>query len=136
MELMLVVVIAATGSALAFPSLRRSVDNQQAKRALETLKSTAQVVRRYQNVGEGRLFTIDVTGVLVPRTYSDLETSGAIGQFHREPGFEYQLVNPISPAATVVRACRPICIAATRTITLQVSTGQVTDSAGFLNPNS
>ncbi|OGX03407.1 MAG: hypothetical protein A3G87_09115 [Omnitrophica bacterium RIFCSPLOWO2_12_FULL_50_11] len=48
LELVLVLVIVAIGGALAYPAVRRGIENQEAKNALRTLRTMTQAIRMYE----------------------------------------------------------------------------------------
>lgn len=115
LELVLVLVIVAIGGALAYPSIQRGIENQQAKKALETLRTISNAVRLYQ---------LD-KGVL-PQSITDLENLRYINPTEYAPGFAYSINTTLSPFQTDANGLN-----SKRTITLKQD-GVVDDSRGFL----
>ena len=148
-ELVLVMVILATGAAIAFPALRAGIENQEAKHALRTLRTIAQAVRTYELDHDCQFAPLVVNPCLTITPTTDvlrvLEDRGLLNRNEYAPGFEYLVWPNIEPW---VIACRPDCnfsAANRRIIWLQVyrrptggklvrsQDGVVIDNRGFLS---
>lgn len=138
LELILVLVIIAIGASLAVPKLRMSVENREAKAALETLRSISQAVRMFE-VTKGRL----------PANLRELETettggagtATSYGTFYLDsreyaPGYNFCIDKSINPARMIAEARNYDRIITLAQSAVKGQDGEVTDSAGFLGPSS
>ena len=141
LEMILVLVIIAIGASLAVPKLRRSVENREAKAALETLRIISHAIRMYE-LNEGAL----PPNLVALETASGAEDSRYLNPNEYAPGYQYDMVVGASTEDTLACACKPSCgvsctaSAGARLLTLRVSSdtakgqdGAVIDSAGFLS---
>ena len=138
LELILVLVIVAVGASLTYPKVLKGVENREAKKALETLRTISQSIRLYE-LNHGNL--LDDSGVPVPIDLQDLENAGYVKSSEYAPRFNYSIAvdvtPPISPpVVTAVHVSSGRTITLTQHATIKGQDGSVTDSAGFLNPNS
>jgi prepilin-type N-terminal cleavage/methylation domain-containing protein len=138
LELILVLVIIAIGASLAVPKLRRSVENREAKAALETLRSISHAVRMYE-VTKGSL-PADLH-TLETETTDQAGTVTSYGIFYlnsREyaPGYDFCIDKSISPARMIAEAQNYDRIITLAQSAVKGQDGEVTDSAGFLGPSS
>lgn len=125
-ELLLVLVMVAILGGLGMPFLRKGVENQDAKKALETLRAISQAVRLYE-LDKGSL-----ASSLTPLT--DIENAGYLNpnEYYKPQIFTYSINASANPHTIIATRTNP-----SRTITLTQSsvTGQdgiIVDSAGFL----
>ena len=137
LELILVLVIIAIGASLAVPKLRRSVENREAKAALETLRSISQAVRMYEvTKGElpANLYTLETE-----TTTAGSGTGTSYGTRYLDPT-EYAFSPPYTYEITSLNPVILTASRAGRTITLtqcgnanKSKDGEVTDSGSFLS---
>lgn len=145
LEMILVLVIIAAGTSMALPSLSRSVENREAKKALDTLRSLSHAIR-LNDLDHGGNCSTNIGSC--PKAPADLEALGYLDrtQFYNPNRWHYMIDN-WSAEMLKVWACRgQNCnINPQRRISVEVFSksegeiikgrdGRVTDSGGFLGP--
>ena len=143
LELILVLVIVAIGCGLTFPKVQIGIENQGAKKALETMRTISNAIRSYE-LDHGNLLD-DTLPAPQPIDLADLQTAGYVNPSEYSTNFScgslgsvfYSINTTVTPAQITARnAASGRTITLTQSSTVKGQDGVVTDSGGFLNPTS
>ena len=132
LELIIVLIIVAIAVGLAYPNVQKGIENQEAKKALETMRTISQAVRLYE-VDHGDL--LDDNTPARPIQLANLEAAGYVKptEYAYASKFTYSINSAATPPVlTAVNQSSGRTITLAQDAVNKAQDGLVNDSEGFL----